>query len=312
VTTPTLRRRPTGTAGARAVARERADEGRPALLFMLPFLVLYLLFLIGPTVYLLVMSFFNASLVKSGLSGFAGLSNYTEALTSGDFWSSLWHTIWFTILTVPPLVVLAFVFALLADRAAHGRAFFRFAFFAPYILPSAVMALIFVWLFTPALSLFDSWLSAVGLPAPDWLGDPHWAMPSLAIATIWWTLGFNFVLYLAGLQEIPRDLYEAAAIDGASPWKQITQITVPMLGRTTTLVVVLQVIASLKVFDQPYIMTSGGPNFATRSALEFVYDTAFTNFRVGYASAVSMLFFVVVLVVSAVWFAIIRRQEKGV
>jgi multiple sugar transport system permease protein len=130
------------------------------------------------------------------------------------------------------------------------------------------------------------------------------------VTTVWWTLGFNFVLYVAGLQEIPRELYEASAIDGAGPWQQIRTITIPLLSRTTTLVAVLQVIASLKVFDQMYIMTSGGPNFATRSILEYIYDEGFTNFRVGYASALSMLFFVVVLVVSVGWFAIVRRQEK--
>jgi multiple sugar transport system permease protein len=135
-------------------------------------------------------------------------------------------------------------------------------------------------------------------------------MPSLAITTVWWTLGFNFVLYLAGLQDIPRELYEAASMDGASPFQQIRMITVPLLGRTTTLVAVLQVIASLKVFDQMYIMTAGGPNFSTRSVLEYVYDQGFTNYRVGYASAISMLFFIVVLAVSAVWFATVRSQER--
>lgn len=290
----------------------RRGSGLPALGFLAPFLVLYLAFIIGPTLYGLVMSFFDTSLVKPGLSGFAGFGNYTEALQSSDFWSSLWHTVWFTILTTPPLILLAFVFALLADRARQGRWFFRLAFFAPFILPSAVVALIWIFLYTPGLGLIEAGLVKVGITSPDWLGDPNWAMPSLAITTIWWTLGFNFVLYLAGMQEIPRDLYEASAMDGASPWQQIRKITIPMLGRTTTLVAVLQVIASLKVFDQMYIMTQGGPNFATRSILEYVYDEAFTNFRVGYAAAVSMLFFLVVLMVSAVWFALVRRQEKEV
>jgi multiple sugar transport system permease protein len=137
-------------------------------------------------------------------------------------------------------------------------------------------------------------------------------MPSLAISTVWWTLGFNFVLYLAGLQDIPRQLYEAASLDGAGPFQQIRMITIPLLARTTTLVAVLQVIASLKVFDQMYLMTQGGPNFVTRSVLQLVYDEGFTNFRVGYAAAISMLFFVVVLAVSAVWFALVRRQEGNV
>ena len=290
----------------------RRGNGLPALGFLAPFLVLYLAFIIGPTLYGLLMSFFDTSLVKPGLSSFAGFGNYAEALQSADFWSSLWHTLWFTILTTPPLIILAFAFALLADRAKHGRWFFRLAFFAPYILPSAVVALIWIFVYTPGLGLIETGLAQLGISSPNWLGDPAWAMPSLAITTIWWTLGFNFVLYLAGLQEIPRDLYEASAMDGASPWQQIRRITIPLLGRTTTLVAVLQVIASLKVFDQMYIMTSGGPNFATRSILQYVYDEGFTNFRVGYAAAVSMLFFVVVLLVSAVWFALVRRQEKGV
>ncbi|AVT41094.1 sugar ABC transporter permease [Plantactinospora sp. BB1] len=258
------------------------------------------------------MSFFHTSLVRPGLGDFAGLDNYAEALGSPDFWWALWHTAWFTLLTTPPLVLLALVFALLAERARRGRWFFRLAFFLPYVLPSAVVALIWLWMYTPELGLFSRTVDALGLTAPNWLGDPSWAMVSLAIATVWWTLGFNFVLYLAGLQDVPRDLYEASAIDGAGPWQQIRRITLPLLARTTTLVVVLQVIASLKVFDQMYLMTSGGPNFSTRSALQYVYEVGFTDYRTGYAAAASTLFFLLVLAVSTVWLVMTRRQESGV
>ena len=260
------------------------DNTRPAIAFLAPFVGLYILFIIGPAIYGLVMSFFDTSLVKPGLSSFAGLGNYSEALQSRDFWSSLWHTIWFTILTTPPLILLGFVLALLADRIGRGRWFFRLAFFAPFILPSAVIALIWIWIYTPALGILETALKTIGIGAPNWLGDVNWAMPSLAITTVWWTLGFNFILYLAGLQDIPQELYEASAIDGAGPWQQIRTITIPLLARTTTLVAVLQ----------------------------FIYDEGFTNFRVGYASAISMLFFLVVLAVSAVWFAIVRSQESEV
>jgi multiple sugar transport system permease protein len=300
-----------GRHSAATQARGAPDSsGRSATGLLAPFVILYLLFIIGPAIYGLIMSFFNTSLVKSGLSSFAGLQNYRDALTNSDFWASLWHTIYFTILTTPPLIVLGFVFALLADRVGRSRWFFRLAFFAPFVMPSAVVALIWIWLYTPGLGLIESGLSWIGVAAPNWLGDPNWVLPSLALTTVWWTLGFNFVLYLAGLQDIPRELYEAASLDGAGPWQQIRSITIPLLGRTTTLVAVLQVIASLKVFDQMYIMTQGGPNFASRSILEYVYDEGFTNFRVGYASAVSMLFFVVVLAVSAIWFWLVRKQEK--
>jgi multiple sugar transport system permease protein len=155
-------------------------------------------------------------------------------------------------------------------------------------------------------------MTALGFAEPNWLGDPNLAMVSLAITTVWWTLGFNFVLYLAGLQEIPRDLYEASAIDGASSWQQIRMITVPLLSRTTSLVVVLQIIASMKVFDQMYIMTQGGPNFATRSVLEYIFDVGFTDFRSGYAAAATTLFFLAVLAVSTGWIMMTRRQEPEI
>ena len=299
-----------GTHRAAGPRQEFNDNGRSAMAFLAPFVLLYVLFIIGPAIYGLVMSFFNASLVKPGLSSFAGFGNYSEALQSNDFWSSLWHTAWFTILTSVPLIILGFVLALLADRVGRGRWFFRLAFFAPFILPSAVIALIWLWIYTPGLGILQTALDKIGITAPNWLGDATWAMPSLAITTVWWTLGFNFILYLAGLQDIPAELYEASSIDGAGPWQQIWNITIPLLARTTTLVAVLQVIASLKVFDQMYLMTAGGPNFSTRSVLQYVYDEGFTNFRVGYASAVSMLLFVIILAVSAVWFAIVSSQEK--
>ncbi len=128
---------------------------------------------------------------------------------------------------------------------------------------------------------------------------------------MWWTLGFNFVLYLAGLQEIPRSLYEAASVDVATRWQQMRRITIPLLRRTTGLVLVLQIIASLKIFDQIFLMTSGGPNYSTRPLLEYVYDIGFTDFRTGYAAAASMLYFLVILAVSLVWFFTSRSQRKG-
>jgi len=305
---------PVGTAApgrAAAGLRKPRGDGRPGWGLTAPFLIFYVLFLIGPTVYGIVMSFFNSSLQHSGLGGFAGPDNYTQALTSSDFWQSMWHTVLFTLMTTPPLVAIALMLAVFTDRLARGRWFFRLVFFAPYVVPSAAMALIWTWLYTPQIGLWDSWLSAVGISdPPNWLADPSWAMASVALATVWWTLGFNFVLYLAGLQEIPRNLYEAAAVDGASRWHQLRRITIPLLNRTTALVLVLQIIASLKIFDQIFLMTAVGPNYATRPLLEYVYDMGFTDFRTGYAAAASMLYFLVILAVSLVWFFVSRRQPK--
>jgi multiple sugar transport system permease protein len=297
------------TGGRQATQRTR---GRPAAAtaMLLPFGVLYALFLVAPSLYALVMSFFNTSLVRAGLSGFAGVDNYRELLGSSDFWASVGHTILFTVFTTPPLVLLAMVLAVLADQLKRGRWVYRLVFFAPYVLPSSVVVLIFGWMYAPAFGLIDGSLSRVGGAPIAWLTDPRLAMASVVLMTVWWTLGFNFVLYLAGLQDIPRELYDAASVDGARRWRQLWAITVPLLGRTTTLVAVLQVIASLKVFDQIYILLSGGPNFATRPAIEYIYDAGFTGYRVGYASAVSVVFFLIILAISVVWFRIVRRQER--
>jgi multiple sugar transport system permease protein len=277
---------------------------------LLPFGILYLLFLVLPSLYALAMSFFQTSLVRPGLSGFAGLANYAELLTSTAFWASVAHTVLFTVFTTPPLVLLALLLALLADRVKRGRWVYRLVFFAPYVLPSSVVFLIFSWMYTPRFGLIDGYLSQLGAAPIAWLTEPRLAMAAVVLMTVWWTLGFNFVLYLAGLQDIPRELYDAAQVDGARPWRQLWSITVPLLGRTTTLVAVLQVIASLKVFDQIYLLLTGGPNYETRSAIEYIYDAGFTGYRVGYASAVSVVFFLIILAISIVWFRIVRRQER--
>ncbi|MFH8484597.1 carbohydrate ABC transporter permease [Streptomyces longisporoflavus] len=278
---------------------------------LLPFALFYLVFLVGPLIYTVIAGFFDTSLLRSGLGDFAGLSNYKAVLGDAEFWRTLGNTLWFTVLTTVPLVVLSLVLALLADRFVRGRWFFRFAFFAPFVLPSAVVSLLFMFIYADQLGLAQEAVKWFGVDTPpSWLGDPDWAMLSIAAATVWWTVGFNFVLYLAGLQDVPREVHEAAAIDGAGPWQRIRHVVVPMLGRTTTLVTVLQVIASLKVFDQIYMMTSGGPDGSTRPSLQLIYDTGFVEGRVGYASTVSLLLFVVILFVSLVWFALVRRAEK--
>ncbi len=294
----------------RRAVRPRRNWGNLGLLG--PFMVLYVLFLIGPLVYDIVMSFFNTSLVLPGLGSFAGLANYRELFSDSRFWQAMWHTIEFTLISTPPLVLLPLFFAIVVNRISRGQWFFRLAFFLPYILPSAVVALIWLWLYEPGYGLVDGFFSLIGLGAPGWLSSTSVALYSIVIVTVWWTIGFNFILYLAGLQDISRDLYEAAALDGASRWKQTWRLTLPLLARTTTLVVVLQVIASLKIFDQIYLITAGGPNYATRSAIEFIYDTGFTSQRVGYASAASLVLFVVILIVSFIWLFLIRKQERGV
>ena len=300
----------TAAASQAKVARPRRNWGNFGL--VTPFLVFYILFLVGPLIYDVVLSFFNTSLVKGGLGGFVGFANYTELFHDHQFWSAMWHTILFTLVSTPPLVILPLFFAIVVNRIKHGQWFFRLAFFLPYILPSAAIALVWLFIYEPGYGLIAGFFNLIGVGDPGWLSDPNVALYSIVIVTVWWTIGFNFVLYLAGLQEIPRDLYEASALDGASRWQQTWRLTIPMLGRTTTLVTVLQIIASLKIFDQIYLILQGGPNYSSRPAIEWIYDTAFTSQRVGYASAASFILFIVILIVSFVWLALVRRQESGV
>lgn len=291
--------------------RRRPGVARTAWLFIAPFGLFYLLFLIWPVLYMFITSLFNTTLVKKGFGSFAGFGNYQEMLTKPEFWSSLWHTLQFTLYTVPPLVVLAFVFAVLANRVSRGQWFFRLAFFVPFILPSAAIALIWSFIYTPTSGLWNSFQSLLGAADPSpVLGTPSLAMVGIALTTVWWTIGFNFVLYLAGLQDIPREIYEAAAVDGASEWQQIKSITIPLLSRTTTLVLLLQVIASLKIFDQVYLMTAGGPGISTQVVLGLVANTAFSDYRVGAASAASVLLFIVILAVTLLRQVIERVQQR--
>ncbi|MBO0744189.1 MAG: sugar ABC transporter permease [Candidatus Dormibacteraeota bacterium] len=277
-----------------------------ALGFAAPFLAAYLVFQVWPIVSGFQISFYDVSLL-GGDWQWVGATNYIEALTSPDFWSSIWHSSYYTILSTPPHVVLALGLALLARRTQRGGAILRVAIFMPFLLPVTVMAVMWDWIYQPQFGLLNGALQSLRLPAAAWLANPSTAMPAVAAASVWWTLGFNFVLYLAGLQAIPKEVEEASEIDGAGAWARLWYITLPLVKRTTVIVVVLQVLASLKVFGQIYAMTNGGPSFATRPLLQLVYDEGFTSFHLGYAAAISYLYFLILLAVSIVQFRIFRQ-----
>lgn len=285
-----------------------AGQNRAGWLFATPFLVLYILFLIGPVLVGIVISLFNTTTVTPGLGAWVGLSNYGEVLASPDFWASMWHSTFFAVLTTPILVILPLLFAIFASRITHNRWFFRLAFFAPYVVPSSAVCLIFGFMYTPETGLITQAFTWVGLPAPNFLGSTPGAWLAVVVLTVWWTFGFNFILYTAAIQDVSEEMYEAAAIDGASPWQQIRLITIPLLKPTIGLVLILQVLASLKVFDQIYILLAGGPNGSTRTVIEYIYDTGFTSYRGGYASAATMVYFVLLVAIS-VLLLIVRRSR---
>jgi multiple sugar transport system permease protein len=286
----------------------RRPAARTGLWFVLPFLAFYLVFLLWPAIVGFGYTFTDRSLA-GGPTSFVGLENWAESLTDPAMWESLWNTLVFTVLSVPLMVVLALALALLTDHARKLGWFLRFGFFAPFVLPVAVMTLIWGWMYNPSLGLFNGMLGRIGVEGPEWLFGEGTAMVSVVIATAWWQVGFNYLLYLAAMQSIPGDVYEAAAIDGAGAWQRIGRITLPLLARTTALITVLQLIGSLRVFEQIYLMTSGGPNFATRTAIQYIYDSGFVGLRIGLASSMAYVFMVIVIAASVAQFRLFSRKE---
>lgn len=276
-------------------AGSRRDE-LAGWLFAAPFIIAFLVFLVWPILHGLYLSFTDQSLTGAG-GGFVGFANYADALSDPVMWRSLGNTAWFTVLSTVPLVVIALVMALLVDRGLPGQWLWRLSFFTPYLLASTVISQIWVWIFNPQIGAANNILTAIGLEPISWLQDPKVNMSAIVIATVWWTVGFNFLLYVAALQNVPQQQYEAASIDGAGAWRQIWSITIPQLGPTTAMIVILQVLASLKLFDQAYQMLGGVSSDTTRSIVQYIYEAGFVDYRFGYSSAISYIFFVFIVII---------------
>ena len=289
-------------------SRRRRSENRRGWIYCAPFLIAFGLFLIWPTLYGLWMSFTGTSLAGTNTQ-FVGLDNWKEALGDPQVWTSLGNTAWFTLLSTIPLVVIAMVLAVLVNLGLPGQWFWRLSFFMPFLLASTVVSQFWNWMYNPQLGLINTFLGWFGITGPAWLQDPSTAMIAVVITTVWWTIGFNFLLYLAALQNIPDQLYEAASLDGAGGWRKFLSITLPQLAPTTVLVLVLQLLASLKVFDQIYQMTGGGPGGTTRPVLLYIYEVGFTGYRLGYASAISYIFFFLIIIVSIAYMVIASRRS---
>ncbi len=230
--------------------------------------------------------------------------------SDSQFWPSFGNTLVFVVLSTPVIVGCGLALALLLNRPGRFVGLLRTLFFAPYVLSVAVLTLIWAFLLNPQLGLIGRLWKSVGLEPVSWLNDPNLALPTIVVVTLWWTVGFNVVLFLAGLQDIDRSQYEAAALDGANRQQILRYITIPGLKRTTLLVVVLQIIASFQIFGQVFILTRGGPNGATRVSIQHIYESAFRDAELGYASAMSVVLFAVMMAVSALQFRFMRGEES--
>lgn len=282
---------------------------RGTVWFALPYMVVFTLFLITPIIWGIWMSFTNQSLASRNVK-FVGLQNYIETLTSAEMWSSLGNTIFFTLISTIPLVMLSFILAYLVVTGLPGQWLWRLTFFAPYLLPVSVVTAMWGVMYANDFGFINGLLQHLGIDQIGWLSDKQVAMWSIALTTVWWTIGFNFLLYLSALQNIPDQIYEAAQVDGAGSWRRLISVTLPLMKSTTIMIVLLQILASLKVFDQIFLMTAGGPDGATRSIIQYIYDVGFSGYRVGYASAVSYVFFALIVLVSIIQITIVNHKPE--
>lgn len=298
---------------AAATSARRRGEGRTAWLFLAPYLALFSLFVLAPLGYGLWVSLHEYDFTLPD-QPFVGLDNYSSLLDGSSpfadpFWLSMRATWLFTLVSVPLLLVIPLGVALLMNARFRGRTLFRAVYFAPYVLGVAVVSVLWRYLLDTNIGLVNHYLGLVGLPdATPWLTSLPWAWVSLVFVTVWWTLGFNAVIYLAALQDISPELYEAARVDGANGWQRFRNVTLPGLRPVLLFVTSVTLIASVNMFGQSFLMTQGGPGTETRTAIYQIADTGLTNFSSGAATAMSMLFTVSLLLVNGVVFLLFRER----
>ncbi len=237
-----------------------------------------------------------------------GLKNFSTMFSSDIFWKVFGNTFYYVVLAVPLSVIGSLMLALLVNRKLRGITFFRTVYFFPVVTSIVAVAVVWGWLYNPEFGLLNYLLESLfGIEGPQWLLDTDWAMPAIALLSVWKGLGYNMLIFLAGLQAIPNGLYEASLMDGASRWKQFSRITLPMLSPTTFFVVVITVIGSFQIFEQTYMLTQGGPANSTLTLSYYVYQNAFQYFKMGYATAMAYILFAVTFIVTLIQFRLQRR-----
>jgi ABC-type sugar transport system permease subunit len=295
-------------AGRQRVPRRRVSP--TPYLFLLPACLLFLVFRVYPLFNGLWLSFTNARLGRAEYA-FVGLSNYEKLLDDSRFLLSLVNTAYYTVASTLPILALPLLLAVLLNRGVAFKALLRGAFFFPFTLSVVTVGLAWLWLLDPVVGPFNYAMRQIGFPMPSLLADPGTAMWGIVLTSVWWVTGYYLVIYLAGLQDIPRHLYEAAAIDGASAWRSCWSITVPLLRPVFLFVFVIHIIGSFQIFGQVFVMTQGGPGDATRTVVQHLYETAFQSlFHFGSASAMAWVLFAVILVFSLIQFRILRGHAE--
>jgi len=293
-------------------ARRPSEGTNAAWLFLAPALALIGVFFFLPVAAALLLSltdFDIYAVASSENTRFVGLHNYVQLLKTPLFWSSLRNTFYFALVGGPLTIAVSLGAALLLNaKLVRWRSFFRTIYFTPFVTTLVAVAIVWRYLYHARYGLLNYALGALGVAPIDWLGDPHWAMPAIILMAVWKNFGYNMLIFIAGLQSIPDELYDAANVDGAGPVRQFVNITLPMLGPTLLFVGVITMIGYFQLFAEPYVMTQGGPLRSTTSVVLYMYEEGFRWWRMGYAAAIAFVLFVVILLATLVQFRLQRQR----
>lgn len=279
------------------------------LLFVAPYLAVFVTMIIIPLIWGFVLSFEKVDLFGPGR--FIGLENYQRLFKDKIFLQTVWNTFYFVLLTVPVLVVLGLLLAIALNKQTRLASTLRGIFFASTILSVTVVTLIWRIIFIPNDGFMATLFKWLGLEPVAFLSDPNWSLISIAIATVWWCLGLPMILFIAALQQIPKDLYEAAELDNASRFTVFRKITLPAITRTIVLVTIIEIVMQFQLFGQALLMTNGGPNNTSRSIVMFIYDAGFRRWDIGLAAAASQILFVIILIAAMAQYFVSRKKENA-
>jgi multiple sugar transport system permease protein len=295
-------------------ATAERQQARAARLFLAPALALIGVFFVLPVIAGLLLSFTDFDIYAIGeprTARLTGFGTYAQVLANPEFWNALRNTLYFVLVGGPLSVVTSLAAALLvSSRLTRFQSFFRSVFFAPVVTTLVAVAIVWRYLYHPRYGLLDQGLHLLGLPIIDWLGDPHWAMPAIILLAVWKNFGYNMLIFIAGLLNIPEELYEAAHLDGAAWWSRFRHITLPGLAPTFLFVGVITMIGYFQLFAEPYVMTQGGPLRSTTSIVLLMYEEGFRWWRMGTAAAIAFLLFAIVLAATLVQMRLQRRASR--
>ena len=289
-----------------------SEANTAAWFFLAPALALIGVFFFLPVAASLLLSVTDFDLygiANPGNTRFVGLDNYARLLQTPDFWNALRNTLYFAFVGGPLTIAVSLGAALLLNsKLVRFKGFFRTIYFTPFVTTLVAVAIVWRYLYHTRYGFFNYALSIFGIAPVDWLGDPHWAMPAIILMAVWKSFGYNMLIFIAGLQAVPEELYDAAAIDGAGPFRRFFSITLPMLAPTLVFVTVITMIGYFQLFAEPYVMTQGGPLRSTTSVVLLMYEEGFRWWRMGYAAAIAFVLFIVILLATLVQFRLQRER----